>query len=270
MTEVQTIVKSQTYVAEDSTGKIRCVAKTFGSDIRRMEGIIAFRSGLMNYLPLFAQVAGTSNATTGAPVTGGCIDLSPRSALVSDETGITTQGLQNHILTRRALPTDIVGASATVAGVNFLEKAITATTDNAMGIYHPRFFFDEKLVENLIINGTIKFRTSVSVKSSNTSIAYLQRVIFRLRQINTSDNNYGTDITTCTVTLNVQNATTTYTDYSVVGFAAVTGQLIEASRRLVLEIATDGKATSGSTCTHKLSFEPGSSRTYVEIPIEEA
>ena len=267
MTESDVTVKD----GDAATADVRCILRSVSAANKAMQGVIAYRAGLQNYLTLFAQVMGTSDPTTGAPLLGGYITLpSSRTAKQQDTSGFTTQGTQNHILTRRALPSDVFGADPAAIGVNYDERSSVATADNSTIINALRFFFEEGLSEDMLVDGAIRFRTTVSLKSSSTSgTASLQRVTFKLRQLSTTNTfeEIGSFIATCTLT----NATTTYVDKSIYAVIPVTAQKIEKAKTLVLEITTDGKSSNASySVYHKISFDPGTSRTYVEIPIEEA
>jgi hypothetical protein len=259
-----------TVIDQTSGTKVRGVAKTVGGQSTYAQAYVTYRAGLMNYLTLFAQVMGTSNGTTGAPDLGGIITLpSSRTAKVCDLTGYTTQATHNHILTRRAMPSDVIGADPVAVGVNYCEATTVGISDNTT-VNQIRFFFEERLLESLLVDGVVKCRTTVSLKSANASgTAYMQQVIFKLRLLTATDT--YTDIGTVTVPVTFSNATTTYVDKSVYGLIPVTSGSINKDQTLVLEIITTGKVSNASyAASHKISFDPGSSRTYVEIPIEEA
>lgn len=174
----------------------------------------------------------------------------------------TTSATQAQVLTRRLAPVSLANA------VSAKEVSKTMTGDNTVFVDGMKFFLDEKLLMALNIVGTVRFKTLVQVKSANASgTAYLQRVTFKLRAL-TANDTYR-DIATRIVTVNVSTASTTYVDKEVIGTVDITSdQSITTGEKLLLEITTDGKASSGSYAAyHNLKFSVASGETYVEFGV---
>jgi ribosomal protein L9 len=171
---------------------------------------------------------------------------------------------QQQILTRRPMPSDLEGI------INEIEKTTQSTSDNTTVIDGLRFFLDEKLNKALNLNGTVRVRTTAAVKTNNVSgTAHLQQIVITLKKL-TAANTY-TSLGTQTVTVNITNATTAYAEKSVVATFDLSSKNVETGDKLLVEITTNGKITNASyVCTHRISFDAGTSKTYAEIGIKES
>ena len=236
-------------VIDQSTGEyVRTVERTVNSIGVNMQSIVKFRGAIQQMLTLYAQHIGDDTITL------------PYQAK-SDETE-SSSATQKQILTRRPSPSDLEGV------VNSIEKTTQATVTTTV-INCMRFFLDEKLIETLQLNATIRFRVTVAVKTNNVSgTAHLQQVVFKLRKLTANDT--YTTLGTKTVTVNIENATTTYVEKSVLGIVDASAQTLATGEKLLLEVLTNGKITNASyVCTHKLSYDAGTSKTYCDIGVEE-
>jgi len=237
-------------VLDQASGEyVRTIERTINSIGVNMQGIVPFRGAVQQWLTLYAQHVGDDTITL------------PYQAK-SDETEAAST-TQKQILTRRPSPSDLEGV------VNSIEKTTQATGDNTTVINCMRFFLDEKLLETLQINGTIRFRVTVAVKTSNTSgTAHLQQIVFKLRKLTANDT--YTTLGTKTVTVSITNATTAYVEKSVLGLIDASAKSLATDEKLLLEVLTNGKISNASyVCTHRLSYDAGTSKTYCEIAVEE-
>ena len=236
-------------VIDQSTGEyVRTVERTVNSIGVNMQSIVKFRGAIQQMLTLYAQHIGDDTITL------------PYQAK-SDETE-SSSATQKQILTRRPSPSDLEGV------VNSIEKTTQATGTTTV-INCMRFFLDEKLIETLQLNATIRFRVTVAVKTNNVSgTAHLEQVVFKLRKLTANDT--YTTLGTKTVTVNIENATTTYVEKSVLGIVDASAQTLATGEKLLLEVLTNGKITNASyVCTHRLSYDAGTSKTYCDIGVEE-
>lgn len=228
---------------------VRTIERTVNAVDVNMQSVIPFRGAIQRWLTLYAQHIGDDTITL------------PYQAK-SDETE-SASVTQKQILTRRPTPSDLEGV------VNSIEKTTQATGDNTAVINGMRFFLDEKVLETLQLNASIRFRATVAVKTNNVlGTAHLQQVVFKLKKL-TADNTYTT-LGTKTVTVGITNATTTYVEKSVVALVDASAQTLATNEKLLLEVLTNGKITNASyICTHRLSYDAGTSKTYCEIAVEE-
>lgn len=237
-------------VLDQATGEyVRTVERTVSAVAVNMQGMVKFRGAIQQWLTLYAQHIGDDTITL------------PYQAK-SDETEASST-TQKQVLTRRPSPSDLEGV------VTSIEKTTQAIGDNTTVINCMRFFLDEKLLETLQLNATIRFRVTVGVKTSNTSgTAHLQQVIFKLRKLTAADT--YTTLGEKTVTVNIQNATTTYIEKSVIALIDASAKTLAVGEKLLLEVTTNGKISDASyTCTHRLSYDAGTSKSFVEIAVEE-
>ena len=100
-------------------------------------------------------------------------------------------------------------------------------------------------------------------------MAYIDSVKFSLYKIDSS----GTSTqlgSTRTVSVDMQNNTTTYLEKSVVALLNLSSETLEAAQKLYAKIDIWGH-TAGSTDTFdvRMSYDAGTSKTYVEIGVEE-
>lgn len=244
-------------VTDQETGEeVRTITRLVGGATHHIQGVVPYRAGIMNYWTLFGQELGNGSL-------GDVITLKSSRTAKPDESGSTT-GSQYRVLTRRPFPSD------TISAAGYIEKTTQSTSDNTTVINCCRFFLDEAIQEDLLINGSIRVRLAVGVKTNNASgTAYLQQVVVKLRQLTATDT--YSDVATKTVTVTTSNATTSYVDKSVVVNLSVSAGTIDKDDDLLLEITTNGKISNASyVCTHILYFNAGTSRCYVEIPVEEA
>ena len=237
-------------VTDQTAGEyVRTIERTVNSIGVNMQGIVKFRGAIQQWLTLYAQHTGDDTITL------------PYQAK-SDETEASAT-TQKQVLTRRPSPSDLEGV------VNSIEKTTQATVDNTTVINCMRFFLDEKLPETLQLNATIRFRVTVAVKTNNISgTAHLQQVVFKLRKLTANDT--YTTLGTKTVTVNITNATTTYVEKSVIAIVDASAQSIATGDKLLLEVLTNGKISNASyICTHRLSYDAVTSKSFVEIGVEE-
>jgi len=237
-------------VLDQASGEfVRTIERTVNSVAVNMQGLVKFRGAIQQWLTLYAQHIGDDTIT-----------LPYQAKSDESEASSTTQ---KQVLTRRPMPSDLEGV------VNSIEKTTQATTDNTVVISGMRFFLDEKLLETLQLNGTVRFRVTLAVKTNNAAAtAYLQKVVFSVRKL--TGNDTYTTLGTKTVTVNISNATTTYVEKSVIGIVDLSGQTLLTGEKLVLEITTNGKITNATyICTHRLSYDASTSKTFVEISVEE-
>lgn len=237
-------------VLDQASGEfVRTIERTVNSVAVNMQANVGFRGAIQQWLTLYAQHMGDDTITL------------PFQAK-SDETEASS-ATQKQILTRRPTPSDLEGV------VNSIEKTTQAIGDNTTVINCMRFFLDEKLLETLQLNATIRFRVTVAVKTNNVSgTAHLQQVVFKLRKLTAADT--YTTLGTKTVTVNITNATTTYIEKSVVAIVDASAQTLATGEKLLLEVLTNGKISNASyVCTHRLSYDAGTSKTYCEIAVEE-
>lgn len=228
-------------VTDQTSGEyVRTYERTVNSIAVNMQAVVPMRAGILNWFTLYAQHLGDETITL--------------------PDGSTTTA---YILTRRPMPSDLEGVE------NYAEDTGNTNTTSA-SVLSKSFYLDEKLLETLQLNGTVRFRTTVAVKSSGTTdIAYIDSVKFSLYKIDSS----GTSTqlgSTRTVTVNIQNNTTTYVEKSVVGLIELSGATLESAQKLYATIDIWGH-TAGSTDTFdvRLSYDAGTSKTYVEIAVEE-
>lgn len=220
----------------------------------KMQGVVAYRAGILNIVPLFLQDLGDATITL------------PYSAKSDETAGSSTS--QTRVLTRRLFPSDTNVADA------YLEKTTQATDDNTTVINCARFFLAEELQEALQLLGTVFFRLSIGIKTNNASgTAYLQGVVVKLRKLTAADT--YTDIASATITATPTNATTSFVYYSFVAFADVSmgaeDPVLDTDEKLLVEVTTKGKISNASyICTHRLRFDPGVSYGFVDFPTEEA
>ena len=229
-------------VTDQSSGKdVRTTVRTINSSDYHMQAVVPFRAGILNWLTLYAQHLGDETITL--------------------PDGSTTT---KYILTRRPMPSDLEGVE------NYAEDTGNTNTSSA-SVLSKSFYLDEKLLEDLQLNGTVRFRTTVGVKSSGTTdTAYIDSVKFSLYKIDSS----GTSTqlgSTRTVTVDIQNNTTSWVERSVVGLMELSGAVLESSQKLYVTIDIWGH-TAGSTDSFdvRLRYDAGTSKTYVEIAVEEA
>ena len=237
-------------VPDQASGEyVRTIERTINSLGVNMQGVVPVRGAIQHWFTLYAQHIGDDTIT-----------LPYQAKSDESESASTTQ---KQILSRRPSPSDLEGV------VNSIEKTTQATGDNTTVINCMRFFLDEKLLETLQLNATIRFRVTVAVKTNNVSgTAHLQQVIFKLRKLTAADT--YTTLGTKTVTVNITNATTTYVEKSVLGIVDASAQTLATGEKLLLEVLTNGKITNASyICTHRLSYDAGTSKTYCEIGVEE-
>lgn len=237
-------------VPDQAAGEyVRTIERTVNSLGVNIQCMVGFRGAIQQWLTLYAQHIGDDTITL------------PYQAK-SDETE-SSSTTQKQVLTRRPSPSDLEGV------VNSIEKTTQATGENTTVINCMRFFLDEKLLETLQLNATIRFRVTVAVKTNNVSgTAHLQQVVFKLRKLTANDT--YTTLGTKTVTVSITNATTTYVEKSVLGIIDASAQTLAAGEKLLLEVLTNGKITNASyICTHQLSYDAGTSKTYCEIGVEE-
>lgn len=239
-----------------SGAEVRTISRDIGGATKHMQGIVPYRAGIMNSLLLFAQEIGSGSI-------GDTITLKNNyTAKPSDD--VATSSSQYRVLTRRPVPSDSVGVTG------YFSKTTQSTADNTLVIPGIRFFLDETFLEDLIIKGSVKIRATVGLVTNNASgTAHLQQVIFNLLHL--TGNDTYTTLASKTINTGLSNSTTTEIIKSVFAIIPVENMVIEKNKDLVLEIKTTGKITNASyIATHKLYFEAGTSRTYIEIPTEEA
>lgn len=203
---------------------------------------------IIDWFTLYAQHSGTSTNTL------------PFTAKYDEAQ--TTSATQYQVLTRRLHPDSLVSV------VSSREYTTTSTGDNTTLVNGIKFFLDESFAATLTIVKSVRFRTVIQLKSSNASgTAYLQRVIFKLRAL-TANDTYR-DLAEKTVTVNASTTSTSYVNEAVIGVVKIdTDQALTTGEKLVLEITTDGKGSSGSYTTyHNILFTAGSSETYVEFGV---
>lgn len=237
-------------VTDQASGEyVRTIERTVNAKAVNMQGMVKFRGGIQQWLTLYAQHIGDDNIT-----------LPFQAKSNEDESSSTSQ---KQVLTRRPSPSDLEGV------VNSIEKTTQGTGENTTVINGMRFFLDEKLIEELQLNATIRVRVTVAVKTDNVSgTAHLQQVVFKLRKL-TANDTYS-DIVTKTVTVSIQNATTDYVEKSVVALIDASAKKIETANKLLLEITTNGKISNASyICTHRLSYDAGTSKSFIDIGVEE-
>ena len=239
-------------VLDQTTGEyVRTIERTVNSISVNMQSMVKFRGAIQQWWTLYAQHIGDDTIT-----------LPYQAKSDESESASTTQ---KQVLTRRPAPSD-----PPLAGfVSSIEKTTQATGDNTTVINGMRFFLDEKLLETLQLNATIRFRATVGVKTNNTSgTAHLQQVLFKLRKLTAADT--YTTLGEKIVTINLQNATTTYAERSVIALIDASAQTLATGEKLLLEITTNGKISNASyICTHRLSYDTGTSKTFCEIAVEE-
>jgi hypothetical protein len=237
-------------VLDQASGEyVRTIERTVNGIAVNMQANVGFRGAIQQWLTLYAQHLGDA------------VFVLPYQAKSDESEAASAE--QKQILTRRPTPSDLEGV------VNSIEKTTQATGNNTTVINCMRFFLDEKLLETLQLNASVRFRATVAVKTNNVSAtAHLQQVRFKLRKL-TADNIYTT-LLTKTVTANIENATTTYVEKSVIAILDVDAQSLATGEKLLLEVLTNGKITNASyICTHRLSYDAGTSKTYCEIAVEE-
>jgi len=227
-------------VTDQTSGEyVRTYERTINAIAVNMQAVVPMRAGILNWLTLYAQHLGDETIT------------------LPDST--TTK----YILTRRPMPSDLEGVE------NYAEDTGNTNTSSA-SVLSKSFYLDEKLLETLQLNGTVRFRTTVAVKSSGTTdIAYIDSVKFSLYKIDSggSSTQLGS---TRTVTVDIQNNTTSWVEKSVVGLMELSGATLESAQKLYATIDIWGH-TAGSTDSFdvRLSYDSGTSKTYVEIAVEE-
>ena len=235
MTDTEIMVTDQT-----SGEYVRTIERSVNSTDVNMQAVVPMRAGILNWLTLYAQHLG-------------------------DETIILPDGstTTKYILTRRPMPSDLEGVED--------EAEDTGNTNTTTAsVLSKNFYFDEKILETLQLNGTVRFRTTVGVKSSGTTdVAYIDSVKFSLYKIDSS----GTSTqlgSTRTVSVNIINNTTTYLEKSVLALLNLNNETLETTQKLYIKIDIWGH-TNGSTDTFdiRMSYDAGTSKTYVEIAVEE-
>ena len=235
MTDTEIMVTDQT-----SGEYVRTIERSVNSTDVNMQAVVPMRAGILNWLTLYAQHLG-------------------------DETIILPDGstTTKYILTRRPMPSDLEGVED--------EAEDTGNTNTTTAsVLSKNFYFDEKILETLQLNGTVRFRTTVGVKSSGTTdVAYIDSVKFSLYKIDSS----GTSTqlgSTRTVSVNIINNTTTYLEKSVLALLNLNNETLETTQKLYIKIDIWGH-TAGSTDTFdvRMSYDAGTSKTYVEIAVEE-
>jgi len=235
MTDTEIMVTDQT-----SGEYVRTYERTVNSTAVNMQAVVPMRAGIQEWLTLYAQHLGDESITL--------------------PDGSTTT---KYILTRRPMPSDLEGVE------NDAEDTGNSNTTSA-SVLLKSFYLDETILETLQLNGTVRFRTTVAVKSSGTTnMAYIDSVKFSLYKIDSS----GTSTqlgSTRTVTVDIQNNTTTYLEKSVVALLDLSSETLEAAQKLYAKIDIWGH-TAGSTDTFdvRMSYDAGTSKTYVEIAVEE-
>ena len=228
-------------VADQTSGEyVRTFERSVNANAVNMQAVIPMRAGIQNWLTLYAQ------------------HLGDETMLLPD--GSTTT---KYILTRRPMPSDLEGVE------NEAEDTGNTNTTSA-SVLSKSFYLDEKLLETLQLNGTVRFRATVAVKSSGTTdIAYIDSVKFSLYKIDSA----GTSTqlgSTRTISVDMQNNTATYLEKSVVALIDLSDETLEAAQKLYAKIDIWGH-TAGSTDTFdvRMSYDAGTSKTYVEIAVEE-
>jgi len=235
MTDTEIMVTDQT-----SGEYVRTIERSVNSTDVNMQAVVPMRAGILNWLTLYAQHLGDE--------------------IITLPDGSTTT---KYILTRRPMPSDLEGVENEGEGIG-------NTNTTSAYIFSKSFYLDEKILETLQLNGTIRFRTTVAVKSSGTTdTAYIDSVKFSLYKIDSA----GTSTqlgSTRTVSVDMQNNTTTYLEKSVVALLDLSNEILEASQKLYAKIDIWGH-TAGSTDTFdvRMSYDAGTSKTYVEIAVEE-
>ncbi|RLG20059.1 hypothetical protein DRN77_08130 [Methanosarcinales archaeon] len=235
MTDTEIMVTDQT-----SGEYVRTYERNVNSNAVNMQAVVPMRAGIQDWFTLYAQHLGDESITL--------------------PDGSTTV---KHVLTRRPMPSDLEGVE------NESEDTGNSNTTSA-SVLSKSFYLDEKIIETLQLNGTVRFRATVAVKSSGTTdIAYIDSVKFSLYKIDSS----GTSTqlgSTRTVSVDMQNNTTTYLEKSVVALLDLSSETLEAAQKLYAKIDIWGH-TAGSTDTFdvRMSYDAGTSKTYVEIGVEE-
>lgn len=237
-------------VSDRSSGEyVRTIEKTINSLDVNQQVITPFAGGILQNLRLYVQDLGDDTITL--PFTA-----------KSDESQ-STSATQSQILTRELLPYDLEGVTEEI------EKTTQSATNYTKVINKVRFFLDEKLLETLQLNGTVKFQVKVGVKSNNTAgTAHLQQIIFSLVKLTAIDT--YTTLGTKTVTVDMSTATTGYVEKTVRAIVDAASKEIATTDKLVLEITTNGKISDATyICTHKISYRADTDDTWVEIGVEE-
>jgi len=228
-------------VTDQTSGEyVRTYERSVNATAVNMQAVVPMRAGIQNWLTLYAQHLGDETITL--------------------PDGSTTT---KYILTRRPMPSDLEGVE------NESEDTGNSNTTSA-SVLSKSFYLDEKILETLQLSGTVRFRATVAVKSSGTTdIAYIDSVKFSLYKIDSA----GTSTqlgSTRTVSVDMQNNTTTYLEKSVVALLDLSSETLEAAQKLYAKIDIWGH-TAGSTDTFdvRMSYDAGTSKTYVEIGVEE-
>jgi len=202
---------------------------------------------ILDWYTLYAQNLGDASITL------------PFSACTQGSTSTTTAC--KYVLTRRLVPSDLSNVISSVA------VSSVATTDTAI-IDARRFFLDESLVGDLLLAGTVRARTSISIVSSTSAAsATLTSVTLSLRKLTAADT--YTTIGSSVTTLNLVNNTTTAVQKSVVATIPVSPEVVVTpSEKLCLEVTATGKSsTSAGSNTLTLFFTAGTSSTYIEAGV---
>ena len=235
MTDTEIMVTDQT-----SGEYVRTIERSVNSTDVNMQAVVPMRAGILNWLTLYAQHLGDETITL-------------------PDGSITTK----YILTRRPMPSDLEGVE------NEIEDTGNTNTTSA-SVLSKNFYLDEKILETLQLNGTVRFRTTTAVKSSGTTdTAYIDSVKFSLYKIDSSG--ISTQLgSTRTVSVDIQNNTTTYLEKSVIALIDLSNETLESTQKLYVKIDIWGHS-AGSTDTFdvRISYDAGTSKTYVEIAVEE-
>ena len=166
-----------------------------------------------------------------------------------------------YILTRRLNPSDLAGVVTAVSGATSAMSGIAV-------IDRLRFFLDENFVNDLLIAGTCRARTSISLVTNNVSgTAYLDGATISLRKLTgtTASSTLGTK----TIALNISNSTTSVIQYSVMANFQISPEVtVTPSEKLFLEVSVSGRiSVSTYVATFVLLINPGTSSTYVELGV---
>jgi hypothetical protein len=257
------MTESNVTVADQSSGvDIRGFTRSVGGSTVFIQGITTYRAGIPSYLTLYAQHSGSLTYTLP----------SSRTGKRSEGSGITTSATHVQVLTIRPVRSDADGI------VNYVED--TGVTSGTTLCNSLRFFGMDALMEDIILNGTVKFYANVNVKSSSTTACTCTGVKFRLLAMTATDTytnvtdeitvTFGAAISNATTAYVVANAKTAFATAEIGTQASPAAYALAAGNRLVLQITVLGTVGSAMTATGCVNCDAGSSLTYVEIPVEEA